>query len=81
MLSEDAFAAMLARAGELRAQVNALPDRDEIDSTVRARVRFIADPPEPPPRHSALIAEILGLLEDSRLTPRQAIELERAYLG
>ena len=80
MLDDADFRGLLERARQLRAQVSELDDQAEIEAAVRARVRPIPDPPEPPPRHGALIAEILELLEDARLSPYQTRDLERVLL-
>ncbi len=72
---------MLDQVRAFRAVVDALPDRAEIDGTLRAEVKYIEHPPEPPPRHGELIAQILGLLQNNRLSPPQAAELEREYFG
>ncbi|HSI97923.1 MAG TPA: hypothetical protein VK926_06130 [Gaiellaceae bacterium] len=79
MLDDADFRRVLERARRLRAQVDELDHHAEIDAAVRARVQPIVDPPEPPPRHGVLIAEILELLEDARLSPYQAKDLERAF--
>jgi hypothetical protein len=71
---------MLELARALRARIEALPDGDEIMGTVRAEVEPAAHPPEPPPRHGELIAEVLELLDDPRLSSDQALELRRAFL-
>ena len=62
------FEAMLEQAREYRAQVDELPDEAEIvDGAIRAEVKFLPHPPEPPPRHGRLIADILELLRDEQL--------------
>jgi len=81
MLGDAEHEELLARARRLRTRVAELDDGAEIDAAVRAHVQHIADPPEPPPRHGALIAELIGLLEDERLSSEQRRGLERALLG
>jgi hypothetical protein len=81
VVSEDVFTTMLEQARSYRARVDALPDGAEISGTVKAEVKYLPHPPEPPPRHGELIAEILGLLQDDRLSQRQVADLERVFFG
>lgn len=81
MVPTAEFEAMLEQAREYRAQVDELPDRAEIDGAIRAEVKFLPHPPEPPPRHGRLIADILELLRDEQLSPEQAAGLETVFLG
>lgn len=75
------FEAMLEEAREYRARVDELPDGAEIDGAIRAEVKHLPHPPEPPARHGRLIADILELLRNEQLSPEQAAGLETAFLG
>jgi hypothetical protein len=81
VLPDDALEGMLERTRTLRARVDSLPDGPEIDAAIRAEVKFLPHPPEPPPRHGELIAEVLALVRDDRLSPEQAARLETAFFG
>jgi hypothetical protein len=79
MIPDADFAARLEAARAYRARVDELPERAEVDAAVRATVKSMSDRPEPPAKQAQLIAEIVELLENARLTPWQAHELERAF--
>ena len=81
MVSDDAFSTMLEQARSYRARVDGLPDGAEITGAVKAEVKYLPHPPEPPPRHGELIAKILELLQNDRLSPSQAADLERIFFG
>jgi len=81
VVSDDAFSSMLEQARSYRARVDALPDGAEISGAVKAEVKYLPHPPEPPARHGELIAQILELLKSDRLSPPQAAALERVFFG
>lgn len=81
MISDDDFAAMLESARAYRARVDELFDRAEVVVAVRAAVKWMSDRPEPPAKHEQLIAEIVEFLQNTRLSPSQAHELECAFFN
>ena len=64
----------------VRARVERLPDGAEIKSALRAEVDDALDLPEPPASHAALIAAVLELLRDSKLTTDEALKVKAAFL-
>ena len=73
---------MLARARKLRQRVDELGvSRPVIDGNVYALLRGRSEYEKLPSGSASLVAEIIQLLDNRRLSPQQAHQLERAYFG
>jgi hypothetical protein len=76
------FERMLARVRQLRGRVDDLGvSRAVIDGDVYARLRRRSERMQLPPASASLVAEIVQLLDNRRLSPHQAYKLERAYFA
>jgi hypothetical protein len=53
--------------------------REDVRASVRARVLWKVDAPDPPVGHVKLVEELVAVLGDTRLAPAQAAELEREF--
>ena len=80
-IDEVNFRGMLSRAREFHEQVEALElSRGGIYANIRARLHWHPQPPLLPPGQAKLVDQIVELLENPRLSPWQAHELERAFV-
>ncbi len=80
VVPDDEFVAMVAGAHRLRAEVSELGfSGSEVDSNVRARLYWNPKVPDVPVGTEGLADEIHALLDNSRLSPQQAADLEREY--
>jgi hypothetical protein len=81
MIPDDAFAAMVDEARVYRVRVAELGERAQVEAAVRGRVKRTNDPPEPPVQHKQLVAEIVQLLANARLSPWLTHELACAFFN
>ena len=80
VVPDDEFVAMVASANQFRTEVGKLGfSGSNIDSYVRARLYWNPKIPELPAGHEALANEIYALLDDSRLSAPQQVQLEGEY--
>ena len=81
MIPDYDFAAMVDEARVYRVRVAELRERAQVEAAVRACVTRTTNPPVLPVQHKQLVAEIVELLRNPRLSPSQAHELARAFFN
>ena len=81
MVTESEFEGMRQSANDLNFEVAQLEQADayELRNAVRDRIRWKRRSAEPPDAYRDLMNRVLTVLENPKLSPKQAAQLERVF--